>query len=329
VTDPLPEAPGFYRDAIGALKRQSARFRVYGLNAARRAVTELTADKAEIGWTVHLANRKSAWYQFQIALDIPEAGSAPTSWLRNLTIADRNRLVIDPGARHISDRDTSGGPAYSFDTGTFLGTRVYLGEIRTDSHGRLIVFGGRGKSASYNGARAVTFANNEGWHDDTSDGPVTAEVTKNRYWTALDGYVRERPSRRDLASRARAGVFAKFKECLTKIHHTPSRGGARDHRGRLRCVRPAVNGQPQEDGRPLPTFIRRTPKAAAKAFTTASPRSPLQHGVNFVDLRCDVALRHRCGLGLGQAADDVGLPLDRHLAVAVEGRQRLIVAHVL
>jgi L-lysine epsilon oxidase C-terminal domain/L-Lysine epsilon oxidase N-terminal len=41
----------------------------------------------------------------------------------------------------------------------------------------LIVFGGRGKSASYNGARAVTFANNEGWHDDASDGPVTAEVT--------------------------------------------------------------------------------------------------------------------------------------------------------
>lgn len=42
---------------------------------------------------------------------------------------------------------------------------------------RLIVFGGRGKSASYNGAKAVTFANNEGWHDDTADGPVTAEVT--------------------------------------------------------------------------------------------------------------------------------------------------------
>jgi hypothetical protein len=177
VTDPLPEAPGFYRDAIGALKRQSARFRVYGLNAAGRAVTELTADKAEIRWTVHLANRKSAWYQFQIALDIPEAGSAPTSWLRNLTIVDRNRLVVDPGPRHISGRDAGGGPAYSFDTGTFLGTRIYLGEIRTDPQGRLIVFGGHGKSASYNGARAVTFANNEGWHDDTSDGPVAAEVT--------------------------------------------------------------------------------------------------------------------------------------------------------
>ena len=25
-------------------------------------------------------------------------------------------------------------------------------------------------------SRAVTFANNDGWHDDTSDGPVTARV---------------------------------------------------------------------------------------------------------------------------------------------------------
>jgi len=97
VTDPLPEPPGFYRDPTGALKRQSARFRVYGLNAAGRAVTELTADNAEIRWTVHLANKKSAWYQFQIALDIPEAGSAPPSWLRNITITDRSRLVIDAG----------------------------------------------------------------------------------------------------------------------------------------------------------------------------------------------------------------------------------------
>ena len=177
VTDPLPELPGFYRDPAGALKRQSVRFRVYGLNAAGRAVTELTADNAEIRWTVHLANKKSAWYQFQIALDIPEAGSAPPSWLRNITITDRSRLMIDPGPRYITGRDAGGGPAYRFDTGTFLGTRVYLGELRTDPQGRLIVFGGRGKSASYNGAKAVTFANNEGWHDDTADGPVTAEVT--------------------------------------------------------------------------------------------------------------------------------------------------------
>jgi hypothetical protein len=176
VADPPPEAPGFYRDATGALKRQAVRFRVYGVNAAGTPIAELTAENAEIRWTVHLANKKSAWYQFQIALDIPEADSAPPSWLRNMTIGDRASLIIDPGARHIARRNAGGGPDHIFDTGKFLGTIVYLGELRTDGEGRLIVLGGRGKSASYNGARAVTFANNEGWHDDTSDGPVTAEV---------------------------------------------------------------------------------------------------------------------------------------------------------
>jgi hypothetical protein len=177
VNEPLFEPPGFYRDPAGALKRQAVRFRVYGLNAANAPVAELTAENAQIRWTVHIANKKSAWYQFQIALDIPEADSAPPSWLRNMTIADRASLVIDPGARHIAGSNIGDGPDHRFETGQFLGTRVYLGEIRTDSRGRLIVLGGRGKSASYNGARAVTFANNEGWHDDMSDGPVTAEVT--------------------------------------------------------------------------------------------------------------------------------------------------------
>ena len=63
-----------------------------------------------------------------------------------------------------------------FDTGKFIGKTIYLGELRTDEAGRLIVLGGRGKSASFDGTKAVTFANNEGWHDDVSDGPVTAKV---------------------------------------------------------------------------------------------------------------------------------------------------------
>lgn len=176
VPDPLPERVGFYRDPTGALKRQASRFRIYGLDAAGRAVAELTASNAEIRWGVHLANKKAAWYQFQIALDIPEASSAPPSLLRNTTIPERRRLTIDPGPRHITARN-QGGPEYRFDTGTFMDRPVYLGELRTDAEGRLIVLGGRGKSASYSGAQAVTFANNEGWHDDTADGPVTAEVS--------------------------------------------------------------------------------------------------------------------------------------------------------
>ena len=38
--------------------------------------------------------------------------------------------------------------------------------MRTDKKGRLIMLGGHGKSENLNGDLAITFANNEGWHDD-------------------------------------------------------------------------------------------------------------------------------------------------------------------
>lgn len=176
VAEPAPEPPGFYRDRTGALKRQAARFRVYGLNAEGQVVAELNADNARVEWAVHLANKKASWYQFQLALDIPEAADAPPSLLRNAAIPDRARLTIDPGPRNITGKNRSGGKRHTFDTGRFMGKAVYLGEVRTDDAGRLIVLGGRGVSASYDGSKAVTFANNEGWHDDVSDGPVTARV---------------------------------------------------------------------------------------------------------------------------------------------------------
>ncbi|MEV6976868.1 LodA/GoxA family CTQ-dependent oxidase [Kitasatospora sp. NPDC093806] len=180
VDRPAPLPFGSHKDATGALKRQAARFRVYGYNAAGQPVAELTADNADLRWTVHVANSKAAWYQFQLALDIPEADRAEDSNLRNPKVpaADRARLVIDPGRRSVRGRNRSGGPELSFDTGTFLGRPVYLGELRTDDSGRLIFLGGRGVSASATEppTPADTFANNDGWHDDVSDGPVTAEV---------------------------------------------------------------------------------------------------------------------------------------------------------
>jgi hypothetical protein len=184
VPEPAPQPPGYYRDSSGALKRQAVRFRIYGMNAEGQAVAELTAANADIQWTVHLANKKSGWYQFQIALDIPEAPSAPLSLLRNAAIGDRKNLIIDPGPRHIAGRNAQRG--VTFDTGSFMGTPVYLGELETDEEGRLVVLGGRGKSASYNGARAITFANNDGWHDDISDGPVTAKVVYQGKELAVD-----------------------------------------------------------------------------------------------------------------------------------------------
>jgi hypothetical protein len=180
---PADPGPSGFKNAAGEIRREAARFRVYGYDEAGKVVGEITAapgSGVEIVWEVHLANRKAAWYQFLNALDLKQFAMTPG--YRNATIqgAQRDDLVIDPGPKTISGRDQS-GPEYAFDQGWISFApgsivQVPLGELRTDADGRLIVIGGAGHSASASGARAVTFANNDGWHDDTSDGPVRATV---------------------------------------------------------------------------------------------------------------------------------------------------------
>jgi hypothetical protein len=173
-----PQELGFYKDSAGKLKRQAALFRLYAYDAKGRVLGEVTADDGPVEWSVHVANKKAAWYDFDVALDIPEAtANNEQSQIRNaaFTGADRAKLTIDPGPRSISGKNA---PAVAFDTGEFVGTKVYLGELRTDDAGRLLFLGGRGVSASFQpDTMPVTFANNDGWHDDTSDGPVRATVT--------------------------------------------------------------------------------------------------------------------------------------------------------
>jgi hypothetical protein len=162
----------FFKDHKGALKRQAVRFRIYGLDKHGRVVRELTGDDAKITWRVHVANCKAAWYEFNVALDIPQATSVP---LRNanFTGSARDQLVIDPGEATISGANQQGNAL----TGKFIGENVYLGELRTDDKGRLIFLGGHGKSSSpFPDNPPTTFANNDGWHDDTSDGPIDADV---------------------------------------------------------------------------------------------------------------------------------------------------------
>lgn len=173
VPNPPARPLGFYRDNKKRLKREAARFHVYGVNAKGEIVKELDASNAKIEWQVQLANTKAAWYGFQLAQDIPEAASAPPTTLRNPGVKDRASLAITPKPCKVQGKSAK---PQRFDDGQFMGKRVYLGEIRTDEQGNLIVLGGHGVSASYDGSRAITFANNEGWHDDVSDGPVTASV---------------------------------------------------------------------------------------------------------------------------------------------------------
>lgn len=187
VPDPKPVMAGDspatnpYRDAEGRLLPQAARFRIYGVNALGKIVRELTGpeSKADIAWKVHLANQKSAWYGFQLALDIPEASSADPTTLRNPTVSDRKALVLDAGEETIHVHH--GKQSRKLVAGKFMhqGEPVYLGRMWCEKDGRLLVTGGRGHSASYNGTKAITFGNNEGWHDDVSDGPVDAVVKLN------------------------------------------------------------------------------------------------------------------------------------------------------
>jgi hypothetical protein len=180
IIDPEPAEPGFYRDDDGRLKRQAARFRIYGYDKYGNVVRELTADWADIQWSVHVANRKAAWYRWEMALDIPEAkGHELARRNANVTGEQRQGLVIDGGQRHVHGANKNGS-AYVF-RGKFQGTDVYLGEIRTDELGRLIFLGGHGISASPNNSPIFTseptFINADGWYDDISDGPVTAKVS--------------------------------------------------------------------------------------------------------------------------------------------------------
>ncbi|MEU7047904.1 LodA/GoxA family CTQ-dependent oxidase [Streptomyces eurythermus] len=173
---PEPAPVGSRKDDTGAVKRQAARFRLYGYTADGTVVRELTvADpRVSIEWAVHMADQKAAWYEFRLALDIPDmAGKSVPR--RNKGVTDRGRLVIDPG-RKVLDAATSG--TVPFTGGRFLDTLdVPLGSMHTDDEGRLVVLGGKGHSAAPFGEPPLSFGNNDGWCDDISDGPVTATLT--------------------------------------------------------------------------------------------------------------------------------------------------------
>ncbi|WP_210014424.1 LodA/GoxA family CTQ-dependent oxidase [Pseudomonas palmensis] len=173
-------ADGQFRDARGQVRRQAVRFRLYA-ELHDGTVQELSLDDGvQIEWTVEVANLKAGWYAFENAMDLPgQYAIAEKRRNPHVTGAQRQALDIRPGPRTISGRRQQGKP-FHFDTGTFHGKPVYLGELRTDEAGRLIALGGHGHSAPrVDKTPPTTFANNDDWHDDVSDGPVYARVTFN------------------------------------------------------------------------------------------------------------------------------------------------------
>ncbi len=171
-----PEVPGGvpvgpFKDEAGAMAKQVARFRIYGYDADGRVVDEITAADARIDWSVILGNAKAAWYGADEPLDLPTAQPMP---LRNADNRNRDSLAV------VSDMVTVRGAGASPRTlsgGQFLGRKVNLGEILTDSDGRLMVMPGNGRAINSPNAPPLSgFADNDGWTDTTADGPVFATV---------------------------------------------------------------------------------------------------------------------------------------------------------
>ncbi len=178
------------RDEAARLCRQAARFRVYRIEGD--SVEEVTLDTANvksIRWSVHLANKKPSWYEF-VPLQGPD-GIAPNHPLRNAAHPSRHELLIDAGPRQIAGRQQSNvhfnrdqiPPGYQgahFPPGPLhptLSPIDTLGELQTDAHGRLLVLGGYGVSGTMDPEPELNdYANNDGWWDDTSDGPVGASI---------------------------------------------------------------------------------------------------------------------------------------------------------
>lgn len=159
------------------IRRQAARFRIfeYKISLAtnqviRGGIRELKADDfAKITWTVHLANKKAKFYNF----NGPnwDAGKRDDNHSFNHSILEPAKMEID------SEIDTVNN-AKTFHIAPVNGIDTLGHAYRTDA-GHLVVLGGYGISdgpAPTLGTR-FTYANNPGWNDDVSDGPITATFT--------------------------------------------------------------------------------------------------------------------------------------------------------
>lgn len=179
-----PESPGIvpsapYRDNSPdkKIKPQAARFRVYKFErdefGQEKCVGEVVAKKGTtIEWSIQLVNRKAAGGMF------PPSGS--TSTPRNKGY-DRAGLIIDSQTQSIVGKSAPeaklSGEINFIRNGTVEGSAsVVLARIATDVKGRLLVIGGPGESRSPLNKGLTGFANNEGWYDGVSDGPVSASI---------------------------------------------------------------------------------------------------------------------------------------------------------
>lgn len=170
---------GGFKDSKGRIKKEVARFRIYAFNEKGEVLGELTEQDASINWRVEVANLKPAWYEFNNALDLGKE-YAILSIRRNNDVVGgyREQLAIKPSSKSISGKNQTGTNTH-FNDGKFYGKNIDLGHLETDDEGRMLFFPGDGGAESHDNLPITTFANNNGWHDDTCDGVVRATVSLN------------------------------------------------------------------------------------------------------------------------------------------------------
>jgi L-lysine epsilon oxidase-like protein len=189
-----------FKDGEGRIKRQAARFHIFIYDKKSPCGRALKIGDpikgggnhgvlVDIQWQVYLANKKAVWYQFDALKG--EHGYSDEHRRRNADITEseaRQKLMIDPGPQVVdaTNRRTASFShhddiyAPTFPPPLLPDSIVTLGELKTDDHGRLLVLGGHGNSGTVNRGlghpRIDTYANNDGWFDDTSDGVVMARL---------------------------------------------------------------------------------------------------------------------------------------------------------
>jgi len=215
-TGPGVPPQSVFRDQAGALKKQAARFKVYAYDDANPddpgtpvgAGSQIDGKTVTaIEWTVYLASKKASWFQFRQLTGSGMEGDGgydannaanPGGTNSNLpynplrvneqlgtsadptTIDDTKRLalIFDPGPKTVSGAKV---PAEEFAIAP-KGLQPFeittLGRILTDGDGNLIVLGGEGNSGTTAGTphSIRNYANNPGWFDDVSDGPVSGSL---------------------------------------------------------------------------------------------------------------------------------------------------------
>ncbi|SEA50959.1 CTQ-dependent lysine 6-oxidase LodA [Alkalimonas amylolytica] len=181
-----------FKDAAGQVRRQGQLFKL--LTAEGDEVTLDSPNVKSIQWTVHLANKKAAWYQYSelkgnLLYGPQNSYKAQDIPFRNASVEGeqaRRQLIIDPGPRSISGSRQSIGfdkanapvdypvsyPPATVESGTPVTT---LGNLYTDDAGRLIVLGGFGHAGG--NEELTSYGGSDSWHDDISDGPVYCTVT--------------------------------------------------------------------------------------------------------------------------------------------------------